>query len=647
MVPTDESRYVGGLQPTTVSKYPFGGTCSDIPAKYNNDIRRSHIRIEKMLQKENAKQVEAAELARRILIKRRKQKKKLKEEIHLKSFDSEAEQQQHKAISEEEKELEELASSLPQQSSLMTNKWSLERAILMNGTDDEASSVLFKSIPTRSMEYNRNRLIETEKKALISRMDVSERIASRDLYHAYVTLSKNIAIMKLPMEILTECTNFICQYVTKRNGFHVKGIVSRDQSLEKDKSSKNQTYEIRKKRKIQEDLIKQVNKEKQMMGLISAVIFIEAKKIGLGRSLKDICLNFDPHLCCQAHLMKNNKVLSDQSSKKVSTILKPKFVSKAVAELKVEFPQLFQSLINPSLSAANLVHHVGEKLNLPSAAIGSIRALALFCGKEQMEKGIGAGCKPGVLCAGVTYLICRAAKVMQRLAKQALFAAEMGKQDEDQDIFDKRRKKDSQKEKKLGKNDNAQDSKYKERKRQSEVKQDVSSKKRKLEKMDMAAFADKSKTSSLPEPVLSNAENTILEDDMSISNIDTSYDDLQIHPGVISSIDPNDDQTEMKKFDALSNDPTDTESDDKELETLQGWFSWSNQSPWSRELSDIAKACDVTYAGVLEYYKRHLHPRRASLLPVVQEYLKKCQDADVCYLVNISAAVPLMILGQS
>merc|ERR1712127_225457 len=150
---------------------------------------------------------------------------------------------------------------------------------------------------------------------------------------------------------------------------------------------------------------------------------------------------------------------------------------------------------------------------------------------------------------------------------------------------------------------------------------------------------------------------TVSNDDISKSAtkqcVDDSCDEMSIIPDTIPSSSSNkttstkDKSTNIEnKFDALSSEPVIRSDDNNDLEVLQGWFSWSNQSNWSRGLSDIGNACDVKSSTVLEYYKRFLHPRRFTLLPVVQEFLKSCDDADVCYLVDITSAAPLMILGQ-
>lgn len=574
------------------------------------------------MERQHSQQMEAAEIARKILINRRKQKNGQNHNKHNLSPNDDTSITNY-LTPEEIISLEETASSIAPKSMFINNKWSLERALLLHGTQDEATSVLAKHFavtPHNAASHDIGRLIDIEKKMILTRMEKSDRIASRDLYHAYNILSKAVQNMSLPTSLFQECSNFMCQYVVKKNGFFVKGIVTREQDSD-------DTILNGKKKKAQEDLRRDSNKEKQIMALIAALIFVTAKKYGVGRSLKDLCLHFDS-LSAQYHhhhhpnLNSHSHVLP--SSANNTFAMKPKHLSKAVAELKVEFPQLFQSLANPSMDAANLVQYIGEKLKLPSAAIGCIRALALHCGKEQMETGLGAGSKPSLVCAGVTYFVCCAASVMQRLAKQALLDAEMGKTTNDTYRFygglDKE-KSVNRKRSRSGSNlSNSSDHPSK--------------------KVALHNGNDIS-----PEDCKSNRP--ILDSNVTTPKKKSDKNTTETCPdGIVTSLDLDTLDT-SDTFDALTSDPHIGMEDNKDLEVLQGWFSWSNQSSWSRDLAEIGDACDVARGAVSLYYKKFLHSRRTSLLGVVQKFLTTCQDADVCYLVDIQAAAPLMILGQS
>jgi len=665
-VQNDESRWIGGLQPTTLSRAPFGGTYTgplnteaSSSATLEKRLKRTQRRIETMVDKAHTKQIKEAELARRILLKRSKRMSQKNR------VDGNGSHTHHDDLSPEEIfSLQETASSIPVQSSLMHDKWSLERALLLHGSVNEAASALSKALSISDQtnaSHSKERMIEIEKKVILSRMEKPDRTASRDLYYAYAILSKTVQKkLKLPTIIFQECTRYMCQYVSQKNGFHVKGIVSREVTTNSEtNSSKIATNtERRRKKKIQEEN-KENNKEKQMVALIASLIYVTAKKHGVGRSLKDLCLVFESHPQIKSH------PTSPRTPQKSSNILKPKYVSKAVNELKLVFPELFQSLSNPSLDAANLVQHVGEKLLLPSAAIGSIRALALHCGKEQMDTGIGAGSRPSIVCAGVTYFVCRAAEVMQRLAKQALLDAEVGKSSTASNEFQYG----------LNGNDDAFDfavkSSGRKRSREKEKAKDVPaySKKRKsaestnlgisISTCDVTSNAGISVKKDSFQLDVSRKNKSSVQTDFKNNEVVESadmqdfYEEIKIKPMAVYSSNvtsdndnDNDASTVSTYFDALSSDPIAQTHSNKELEVLQGWFSWSNQSSWSRELTEIGSACDVSKVATIEYYKKVLHPRRSILLPVIQEYLKKCDEADVCYLVDISSAAPLMILGH-
>lgn len=614
-----------------------------------------------MVDKAHNKQMKAAALARQILLKRSKQMSQRNS-----ANDDISRNRYHDSLSPDEVfSLQETASSIPTQSSLMHDKWSLERALLLHGSMDEARSALSKALSivnSNNSSHNMERMIEMEKKVILTRMDKSDRTASRDLYYAYTILSRTVQQkLKLPAVVFEDCTRILCQYVSQKNGFHVKGIVSRDiPPATEMEGSKNTTNVERRRKKKMQDENKENNKEKQIIALIAALIYVTAKKHGVGRSLKNLCLVFESH-----PQLKSPSTSPRPFNKSASIILKPKYVTKAVNELKSVSPQLFQSLSNPSLDAANLVQHVGEKLQLPSAAIGSIRALAMHCGKEQMETGIGAGSRPSIVCAGVTYLVCRAAAVMQRLAKQALLDAELCKNsstsnefqyglNDYHDNFQIPVKSESRKRPRENDKSKIEQISMNKRKSMEAPKRDQSLSTCKITPNTLIPVKTEIKQSGtsttkdlIEEPKPSNTDETecgIMHD---------LYEEIKIEPMSISSSNvaiendhDNDASTTSTYFDALTSDPITQNHTNKELEVLQGWFSWSNQSSWSRELSEIGSACDISKVAVLEYYKKVLHPRRSSLLPVVQEYLKQCDDADVCYLVNISSAAPLMILGQ-
>jgi len=467
-------------------------------------------------------------------------------------------------------------------------------------------------------------------------MDKSDHLAAHDLYKAYSILSKAIRNMKLPTQLLSQCTSYMCQYIERKNGFFVKGI-GRAYSSDNEgiNSTESKSHEQHKAKKIKDNLQRETNKEWHITALIAALIYVTTKKLGLGRSFKDLCIYFDSQSIHNHQKQSQNvsaRIKHNPSTKTSSSniALKPLLVSKAVTELKNEFPQLFQSMSNPAIDAANLVQHVGEKLKLPSAAIGCIRALALHCGKQQVEIGRAAGSKPSLVCAAVTHFICRAAGVMQRLAKQAILKAEMGE--------------------KCDKNENIPDSiadvkeETKNCKKRQRIEDELPSdanhpnKKYVLNKSQSISLSSKSL-----QPDSQSTENIFLKSlDEDIIMGPGSELPSNIYAENCSSM-SNDTQ---QKFDALSSAPVISTNDDKELEILQGWFSWSNQRCWSRDLSNIGNACDIRCATVLEYYKKFLHPYRSSLLTVVQDFLTSCQDADVCYLVSITAAAPLMILGQ-
>lgn len=671
MVPNDESRYAGGMQPTSLSRRPFGGSykmnvSDDFSSSGNQEssgdgiysgyemnkrLKRTHIRVEKMLQVQHTNQVREALLARKILDRKKMELSAKSVEITSTANSADPTDSRNndntmesERIQQEMKELEDKVSSISshhynKKSSLFKNKWSLERALLLHGSPMEASSVLVsiynrKTITDRDGAAFSDSTLEQERTEIYKQMDKSDKVASLDLYRAYSIILSALSSMKLDEILLKECVNWMVEFVSLKNGFHIKGINSQT-NLDKEET-------------------KELNKIKQMSALGAATVFVMAKKLGVGRGLQDICSHFyeidlnnhpHPHFhSCFFSLSSSTKSssLSETSSPSyklnTSFVLKPKHVSKATSELKEAFPDVFRSIIaDTTMNAANLVHGISERLDLPPMASGSIRAICIYCGEQQMKNGAFSGILPNVICAGVTYLVCHAGSIMQRLAKQAVESAEntktskpIKKEDEEKDIV-------------------------------------------KLEGCDRSVFitgiSKKKKGTKRSREQTKIYQATKL--DFDIENADDPSDLFQLYPETESSESSGSDNSTKiaKTFDALTSDSTYQHDEkvsspqdnfDQELYTLRGWFSWSNQKPWGRTLVDIEKSFNnneqkskgndgylLSHKKFHNFYKNFLFEQRHFLLKdIVQKHLEEYSsssiDGSCCHFVNIEVVAPLM-----
>jgi len=346
LIRNDEKKYIGGLQPTILSRNDFGGCYHGISSlksgssRIRRNLSKTHRKIERMIEKKSLENVREMELERKL------EKKEVK---------------------------------IEPDNVFATEKWSLSRALYLHGNEDEFGSFM----PSQSyISYCK------ENQDALKQLDASNRNASLDVYRAYSLIISASKILSLPLNVREESIHLVCQYAMRRNGFNVKGVSKR---------SKEDGVE---KKKLRDE-----NKRKQIVSLCSAVVYVISKKLGYGTSLVNVCKSFNSSDV--SHLCKDDT-------------LKPKHSSKAVAELKIEFPGLIQSLLSSSVEAANLVESSCRKLNLPNLTIGAIRHIIVYFGQEFLEKGLVSGVKPSTVCTAFVYFVCLAGEAMQRLAHQAL-----------------------------------------------------------------------------------------------------------------------------------------------------------------------------------------------------------------------------------
>lgn len=533
-MPTDESRYVGGLQPTGMSKMPFGGRCQfdEKTRKIEKRLVRTHLRISQMIVAQQTQQSQDASQARKILRRR-----------NSRPLDPATIQ-----------ELQDTVDIVPSASSLHQQKWSFARAKLLYG-------------PVDQNQYQH----EHERKTLWRDLDPSQRTAAKDVYRAYTILEAALQKMSLRHH-MNECVQLLFRYAQHQDGFRLKGVVRR-------KSNKASPPPP------EETSFRDLQKTQQIIAICGAAVFVISKKHQQGYGLTDTCAFFHEH--------------------HVNFTLRPKHVSKAVAEFKsMALLSTTDSNNNttppsPSFESARLVPTLGSALGLPAAAVGAVHVLALNCDQDQFRDGLGSGTKPSTVCAAVAWLVCRAGGIMQRLAKQAVADYENTIDSGSGTTVGQPKRKSSG----------------------STCGSSTSSKKRRREHQHET-------TTDPPAPDQIPSDTVIKQED----------DEQFVSPPVVSHDD----------FDALSDAPL-TNITNEQHEVFQGWFSWCNQSDWSRDLDQIQTASGhggPSKATILDYYKAYLHPRRTALLQKVQEYLKNSQEADVCYLVNITSAAPLMLLGQ-
>ena len=377
LVPVDETRYLGGLQPTTLSSTVFGGGAGFTARR--KQLERTNRKMDFMMQKQHAKALKDAKLERKV----RQRKFQRGEEIGPDYTRPEYE----KILLQEEDDAQRLRDSL------YAEKWSMERAISLHGQD--ASTTL-----------THHHGGQEEREDLLKRLDAPLLKASEDLYRAYILLQEASRKLDLPPAVLHESTAMMCTYATRRDGIIVKGVSSR-----MSKAAKSSAVD----QKEAAERLRTYNKLKQSAALGSALLFLTARKLGWARSLSEVCSSFQPE---------------EDAVKGKEAFLKPKHCSRAMSEVRALFPHYGQTAdggassnrnptsIDTAESIAGFVEHATRKLELPPVALASIRTLVLHCRKEQLETEASTA-KLSTICASMSLFVCLAGASLQRLARQA------------------------------------------------------------------------------------------------------------------------------------------------------------------------------------------------------------------------------------
>lgn len=549
LVPVDESKYLGGLQPTTLSKHAFGGDSHGGygMARMRKRLKTTNKRLDSMMEKIHTKALKEARLDRKIRLKRGRDR------LASGEGDASIRPELEQLILQEEEDAHRLHEAL------QAEKWSLDRAILLNGKANEQREVS-----------------EAEREDLDSKLDSTLRKASQDLYAAYTMLQENCRDLHLPEKVQTEATHRLVRFVTRKDGFRVTGVASRLSRDFLEKGTPQQRKEAL--RQLQEH-----NLRKQMAGLNAALLFLTARSLGWGRSLAEIC----------ASVATVDAATNGSNPNKNPLGIKPKHVSRAVKEIQSLFPEYARlppqgagTLPDPTSSAsmrgcevatANFAEHALRKLQLPPVAEASIRALLLQMREEQIRTGQYSGAKLSTLCAGIAYLVCSAGSVMQRLAQQH--------------------------------RESLQKTSLRKSIAGSALSNPIPRKKRRLiEETQQEPSTWNKMTKKSP-----GSETAKLKREKDLSS---SEDDKDDEDGALERREPrlkvNDDDEPFDVFThaAIVEDP----SEKQEYELRRMWDAWAEQMSWTRSIGEVEQSCGVSRNVIKEFYKTSLYARRHELL---------------------------------
>ncbi len=382
LVAVDESKYLGGLQPTTLSKQAFGGDGHGGygMARIRKRLKVTNRRLDHMMEQIHATALKEAKMDRRIRLKRSRDEQQDYQD------DSIRPEIEHLVLQEEED-----AHRL--HTALYAEKWSLDRALLLYGEAHEQREIS-----------------DEEREDLLGKLDSTLRNASQNLYSAHSMLSKAANALQLPEKVKTEVAHRLVRFVTRKDGIRIPGVASR---LSQESVTDGTLLE----RKEAARQLKEYNLRKQMAALGAALLFVTARSLGWTRSIAEICSSFQTN--------------DDDKKKKVPALIKAKHVTRAMKEIQSLFPEYNKlptqqapgidassTPIQDVVATSNFAEHSLRKLELPPVAEASIRTLLIQLRDKQLTSGLFGGIKLPTLCAGIAYLVCSAGSAMQRLAQQ-------------------------------------------------------------------------------------------------------------------------------------------------------------------------------------------------------------------------------------
>lgn len=390
MVPNNEDKWVGGLQPTTLSKYIFGGSTAHSSSIRKTLLKMNHI-TQASIEKRHASQLKDAQLTRQILRKRR-----LRDGYT--DDDDDTNTDVHPRY--EDLLVQEEENGLAHTGALYADKWSLNRSISLFGTPAEQAAVT--SDEAETIEDIRNNL------------DSVLSVASQQLYSAYATLMKTGQRLGLPDSVLNEAANHLSGYAARKDGLTVRGVSSQ---LKQNTSKKASLVSHRQ----AQTALQEYNQFKQHSALVAALLFLTARRKDHLRPIADVCRAVP----CES--FKKNPHLEWT---KGEPLLKLKHCSKAMAAVKQVFPDLARNPVSlenaddnatlkskgeggneiDAISLQNYVTHTTSTLRLPPVAEACLQIL--------MKRLTGPE-KLALRTASLTFFLGLTGNTMQKLANQS------------------------------------------------------------------------------------------------------------------------------------------------------------------------------------------------------------------------------------
>ena len=545
LVPNDESKYLGGLQPTTLSRYIVGGSTANSSSSIRKQLIIARHRMDMRIEKMQRRELRAARVRRLLIEKQRKQgravddvasstlmRPPLEEMVsrrRSKTTNPTKSSSDHTILRPEVEEMTSHQDNMKDKDderievALYADKWSLQRAIRLYGSEHEQNIGIGEQ--------------EEDVEELRKELGATLRQSAQDMYTAYSMLMAAAHNLNLPDRVTQETTTMLCRYATKRDGLKVRGVSSTLQRKKRPAAAPRSNPRVE---KVAKEALREYNKTKQMGALCAALLFYMARKMKYPRSLVEVCDSIEPtsSVASNPHLDLGKEAF-----------IKKKHCSKAMSEIKESFPDFAKAIASidgitamrvrketasssPNAAICNFVEHVLRKLHLPPVAEASVGFLALHWYKQerQAEDKNSGQKKLSLVCGALAYFVCLAGSTMQNLA--------------------------------------AQSSNIHVRSRSAKHISAPATKRIKLEELTEPASSRKTSSGDM-KPV-----DKVLEGEFA--------------------------------------------SEQRAYEMHRMWDAWSEQRSWSRTLVDVENDCGLSQRRVIDFYQTQLHPKRQSLLALLQ-----------------------------
>ena len=518
-VPTDETRWVGGLMPTTVGREPYypsaaaaggGGSSSNAEerqklASLRSRLKRTHNMIENMLEKEQK------ERYREVVLDHKARAAKVargEEDVGnnvMEVENSVAVQGDYEALIAAERQqrmddgnttLKSIAKTDENQYTALNNKWSLTHAILIHGTLEHVQEWAGDYKNGGGEEWTHASLENERRHYLHKKLDATIRSSTHKLYVSFVLLEKAARALNfhgIANPTFREATLWLVKFATARDDLKISGISSGKKGGKHDDELLSLSLFPRSDSDMMDTLLSssllaksssrkpsmwnELHRLKQYSALGAAILYISAKRTGVGRTLAEVCSAFGTYSIGADEIKRND----------VESLVRPKYCSRAMEELKQALPDVLapvdrtavQPVKTPSSSTnlredklsmapsteqldsiarvtpdylpsdmssnaeesalADLISRMASSLNLPSSAAVAARTVATQCkiggsrvSNEADKAGISKHIRPRqkkskmksdpdeIIAASTLLLVSTAGGIMQRLAEQAL-----------------------------------------------------------------------------------------------------------------------------------------------------------------------------------------------------------------------------------